>query len=90
MPLAGPAPVGDLLPPVDPELRDRAAMHMLLVMVTALAVIILLLAVVTRRQRHKQKDPSPAQEFVERATDALEARDSDQDSPADQDGEKRA
>ena len=89
IPLVGLAPVGDMLPPLDPEQRDRAAMHMMLVMVIALAVIILLLSVLAKRQRRLQEEPSPTEEFVERVTGALEAQDADQDSRADQDGEKR-
>ncbi len=50
MPLAGPPPEGDLLPPVPEQVRARAAMEMLLVVLCGLALIAYLLRRIGRSQ----------------------------------------
>lgn len=69
IPVAGPAPTGDYLPPVDPEAREQAATGMLIVVVVALVVIVVLLRWTTEG---KAKSASPEQDLVARASRALE------------------
>ena len=76
MPLAGPPPEGDLLPPVPDQVRARAAVEMLLVVVGGLVLIAFLLRLV----RHKEGPPSqpaalPETDAFERARRALEELD---------------
>ena len=75
MPLAGPPPEGDLLPPLPDQVRARAAVEMLLVVLAGLALIAVLLRWVGRRQAAPAA-PAPDTPF-DRARKALEEQDRD-------------
>lgn len=74
IPLAGPPPEGDGLPPTAPEAAKSASMQMLLLVVVALAAIFLLLRLVSRGRR-QPLPPTPEQELLERAKKALDTQD---------------
>ena len=86
MPLAGPPPAGDLLPPLPPRERARAAMEMLAVVVLGLVVVVIGLRWVSRF-RKPEEVRTPEQKFVERVHKVLD--EVEKQSQAGDDGVRR-
>lgn len=71
MPLAGPPPSGDLLPPLPPKERARAAMEMLAVVVLGLVLVVIGLRWVSRFRKPEEL-LTPEQKLVERVHKVLD------------------
>lgn len=76
LPIAGPAPPDEGLPPLPDEVRQKAALQMMLVVVIALALIVLLLHVFGKRMKAAPPPATPEQELVQRVDEVLRERDS--------------
>lgn len=76
VPIAGPAPLDEGLPPLPDEMRQKAALQMMIVVVVALALIILLLHVFGRRMKLAAPPATPEQELTEKVDRVLRERDS--------------
>lgn len=71
LPMAGPAPAGDYLPPLPQKERERAAVEMLALVVGGLVVVVIGLRWVTR-SRKPEELVTPEQQFVERVHKVLD------------------
>lgn len=71
MPLAGPAPTGDFLPPLPPRERAKAALEMLSLVVFGLVLVVIGLRWVTRSRRPDEL-VTPEQKLVERVHKVLD------------------
>jgi hypothetical protein len=71
LPLAGPPPAGDLLPPLPPHERAKAAVEMLALVVLGLVLVVVGLRWVSRFRKPEEL-VTPEQQFVERVHKVLD------------------
>ena len=75
IPIAGPPPQGDYLPPPSEEQRARASLQMLVTVAAGLAAIFVLLRWFVKPDRRAIETKTPEQALVERAEELLDKRD---------------